>query len=70
MDYQSLLNKPVMFYVGERNGSERCTNVTLNEDLLVECEEEFSVSLMIATDKPNLSLGNDVISVTIVDSNC
>ena len=68
MDYQSLLNEPVMFYAGDGNGTERCANITLNEDLLVECEEEFNITLAIATDKPNLILGNAYTTVSITDS--
>ena len=68
VDYQSLLNVPVMFYAGDGNGTERCANMTLNEDLLVECEEEFNITLAIASDKPNLILGNTYTTVSITDS--
>ena len=68
VDYQSLLNEPVMFYAGDGNGTERCANITLNQDLLVECEEGFNVTLAIASDKPNLILGNAYTTVSITDS--
>ena len=68
MDYQSLLNEQVMFYAGDGNGTERCVNITLDDDLLVECEEEFNVTLAIATDKLNLILGNAYTTVSITDS--
>ena len=68
LDYLSLLNEPVMFYAGDENGTERCANITLKEDLLVECEEEFNVTLAIASDKQNLILGNAYTMVSITDS--
>ena len=68
MDYQSLLNEQVVFYAGDGNGTEKCVNITLYDDYLVEYEEEFNVTLAIATDKPNLILGNAYTTVSIMDS--
>ena len=68
MDYQSLLNEPVIFYAGDKNGTERCANITFIEDLLVECVEEFNITLAIVSDKPNLILGNAYTTVSITDS--
>ena len=50
------------------NGFMECINVTVNRDDLVEFEEEFSVELMLNSSKDNLSLGNNVTVVTLVDS--
>ena len=69
MDYQPLTYEQVVFLVGDTNGTERCTNVTIIEDFLVECEEEFSITLDIPTEKTNLFLGDATTSVTLVDSN-
>ena len=68
VDYQSIVNESVMFYAGDGNGTKRCANINLNKDLLVECEEEFNVTLAIASDKPNLILGNAYTTVSITDS--
>ena len=68
MDYQSLMNEMVVFLVGDNNGTERCVNITIEEDMLVECEEEFNVTLTIITDKPNLILDQSTTIVSIIDS--
>ena len=68
MDYQSLMNEMVVFLVGDSNGTERCMNITIEEDMLVECEEEFNVTLNIITDKPNLILDQSTTIVSIIDS--
>ena len=68
-DYLILRDEQVMFLVGDMNGTERCANITIIEDFLVENEEEFMVTLAIVTDKPNLLLGNATTTVTIIDSN-
>ena len=64
------LSEEVTFMIGDADGQERCTNITLMADNLVECEENFTVSLALVTNKPNLSLGTDKSSVVIEDSNC
>ena len=68
MDYQALMNEMVVFLAGDNNGTERCVNITIEEDLLVECEEEFNVTLTIITDKPNLVLDQSTTTVSIIDS--
>ena len=68
VDYQSLAGELVTFIVGDANGKERCANITLQEDSLVECDEEFNNTLTIITDKPNLMLGGANTTVTIMDS--
>ena len=68
IDYQTLLNELVVFLVGDNNGTERCVNITIEEDMLVECEEDFNVTLTIITDKPNLILDQSTTIVSIIDS--
>ena len=68
MDYQSLVNEMVMFLAGDNNGTERCVNITVEEDMLVECEEEFNVTLDIITEKPNLNVDQSTTIVSIIDS--
>ncbi len=68
VDYQSLDGEQVTFLAGDANGMERCINITLQEDSLVECEEEFNVTLAIIMDKPNLMLGGATTTVIIMDS--
>ena len=69
MDYQSLTDEEVIFLPGDTNGTERCANITIQEDLLVECEEDFNVTLVIQAEKSNLFLENSITTVSIIDSN-
>ena len=68
MDYQSLVNEQLTFFPGDRNGSEWCTNITIQEDMLVECEEDFNITLSIVKEQQNLILGEATTTVSIVDS--
>ena len=67
MDYQSLTDEEVMFLVGDTNGTERCANITTFEDLLVECEEEFIVTLAIVPENANIFIDNANTTVSIID---
>ena len=60
MDYQSLIDEQVMFFAGDMNGTERCANITIQDDMLVECEEDFNITLTIQGEKSNLVLGNSI----------
>ena len=68
MDYQSLIDEQVAFLVGDRNGTERCANITIQEDMLVECEEDFNITLTIVKEQQNLVLGEATTTVSIIDS--
>ena len=65
-----LAGEEVTFMIGDADGQERCASIVLSEDDLVECEEDFTVSLALVTSKPNLSVGTDMTTVTISDSDC
>lgn len=71
VDDYSLLNTSVLltFSPGFSDGMQACTPITTNADLLVECEEDFSVTMTLVTQCPSIQLGNDMISVTLLDSN-
>ena len=69
-DFTALLAEEVTFLVGDADGQERCATIDLTDDDLVECDEDFTVSLALVTSKPNLSLGTDSTTVTISDSDC
>ena len=68
MDYQPLTEEEVVFLVGDTNGTERCVNITILEDLLVEREEEFIVTLAIITSNANLFIDNANTTVSIIDN--
>ena len=68
MDYLPLINEPVIFVVGDSNGTERCANITIQEDMLVECEEEFNITLSVIKEQPNFILGEATTIVSILDS--
>ncbi len=68
-DYAVLAAEAVTFLAGDADGQQRCADIALTDDTLVECAEDFTVSLALVTDKPNLSLGAaDTTTVTIADS--
>ena len=64
-DFNMLLGEEVTFMVGDADGQERCADIDLVEDELVECDEDFTVSLALVTSKPNLSLGTVITTVAI-----
>lgn len=58
---------PITFPNGSADGAEICTPLTAYADNLVECEEDFGVILTLLTSAPSLSLGNNLITVTLID---
>ena len=68
IDYQTLIDEQVVFLVGDSNGTERCINITIEEDMLVECVEEFNVTLTITPEKENLIIDEATTTVSIMDS--
>ena len=68
-DYDPL-DMSLTFPIGTSDGTEVCANVTLTSDMLVECDEEFTVHLSLNSSKENLHLANNYTTVTIQDSDC
>ncbi len=62
------LMKSVAFTPGFFDGNMVCANVTVFPDGLVECEEDFTVTLTLNTIEDNLFLGNNSTDVTLMDS--
>ena len=59
---------PLTFSPGSADGTEVCTPLTAFADLLVESEEEFSVSLALVTPGSSLRLGNTTATaITLTD---
>ena len=58
---------PLTFSPGSADGTKVCTPLTAFADQLVECEEEFFVSLALVTPGSSLSLGNTATTVTLTD---
>ena len=69
VDFDALSMQPVVFQSGESDGAEMCVNISIRNDLTVECDENFTVSISLESDKNNLFLGQDLTTVTIKDSN-
>ena len=67
-DFATLSMEPVIFESGATDGTGMCVNISLSNDLMVECDENFTVSLTLVSSKRNLFLGQDSTSVTIEDS--
>ena len=64
-DYE-MLNSTLIFSIDDAIVRERCINVSVTADLLVEAEDTFSVSL--AGDRPVvISESMDTAIVTIID---
>lgn len=49
------------------NGEQICANLTVVADSLVECEENFTITLDLMTSNEILRVGNAVTIVTITD---
>ena len=60
----------VTFMVGDSDDQERCVDIVVMLDNVVECEEDFIVTLSLETEKPNFILDGNTTVVTIMDSNC
>ena len=72
VDFAELMEQEVIFEVGVTDGMSRCADITLIADNLVECEENFTISLALETmDKPNIMLGAGMTTteITIDDAN-
>ena len=67
-DYVTLSNLALVFLSGSSDGDTVCANITVASDLLVECEEVFTVELTLDTTKDNLNVGNNSTFVTLMDS--
>lgn len=59
---------PLTFVPGSGENTEVCTTLSAIPDDVVEGDEEFTVILSLTTTGPSLSIGNNVTTVTIVDS--
>ena len=68
LDFDPLVMQPVVFESGASDGTEMCVNISLSSDLMVECDENFTVSIFLDSSKNNLFLGQDSTTVTIEDS--
>ena len=54
--------------MGSADGSRVCINVTVASDGMVECEEAFTLMLVLDTMEGNLFLGNSATTITLIDS--
>lgn len=58
---------PLTFSPESVNGEEICANLTVVADNLVECEENFTVTLDLMTSNEILRVGNAITVVAITD---
>ena len=56
------------FPLGSSDGDTVCTNVTIASDGLVECEEDFTVEVILGTVEDNFDIGNNSTFVTLTDN--
>lgn len=70
-DYVGEANTPINFFPGDFSGIQRCTNITINEDDILEYDEVFNVVLMENSSRLDIESGRDHIRVTIIeDDDC
>ena len=62
------LSASLEFPAGSPEGTARCSNITINEDTLVEGSETFSVMLTLISMELGVTMGNSVTTVTILDN--
>lgn len=67
-DYTSVVNYPLVFFTGDPVGSEQCVNITIIDDLVVEPDQSFSVSL--TSSDPVYFTPTSQASVVIADNDC
>ena len=66
-DYASL-SALLTFPNGSADGAEVCAPVTVYSDKLVEHEDKFMMALDLVTSGANFSIGNNVSSISLTDS--
>lgn len=67
-DYD-LLSEPLTFQSGSADSAEMCASVSVNFDVFVEIEENFTITLSLVTSGANLNIANNISAVTLSDSN-
>ena len=67
-DYSEVTAMNINFLTGSDVGDTACITVPILNDSLVECNEEFLVSLTVVSMRDTVLMGNTVTRVTIVDS--
>ena len=66
-DYIGVTSMDLVFDAGSSNGTMRCIYVVINEDLIFETNETFTVKM--TTLNSIVGLVNDMTTVTIIDTN-
>ena len=66
-DFSALSSLSLAFPPQSVNGEQICANLTLVTDNLVECEENFTITLELMTSNEILTIGNAVAVVIITD---
>ena len=65
-DYMALSSpQSLTFNATSPDGDMRCTNITIDDDTLIEGDETFTVDLTVTT--PDVMMGNAMTTVTITD---
>jgi hypothetical protein len=67
-DFMATTSTSLDFAVGSMPGDTNCINVSVTEDSAQEGDETFSVALMLTTSDPNVVLGTDMTTITIIDN--
>jgi hypothetical protein len=67
-DYVPVVDVPLSFSIGAAVNSTSCANITINDDVIVEYDEEFTVSL--TTTDPVIIEPIRESNVTIIDNDC
>ena len=67
-DYGVVTSTKMDFTAGSSNGATRCLQVAITDDRLVECDEQFNVSLTLVTVGDQISTGNVITTITIMDN--
>ena len=66
-DYTSI-SSDIVFLSGSTDGTSQCVHITIIDDIALEGNQTFTVTLM--TSDPDVRLGNDVTVITIEDNDC
>lgn len=69
LDYAGETNTPVDFFPGDFSGVHRCTDITINEDDIVEYNEVFSVILKENSSRLEIQSGRNTTQITIIEDN-
>ena len=68
-DYNEISNFGISFFSRDLPGTERCTNIRINEDTILEYNETFDIVLSEDSARLEIESGRNITKITILEDN-